>query len=73
LLTACSNTPESKTVIEQCKERIVTVDTSCESFKLVTMTPAEVQLIRDGKITKETARLILANNETYTKRCTKSK
>jgi hypothetical protein len=37
------------------------------------MTPAEVQLIRDGKITKETARLILANNETYTKRCTKSK
>lgn len=62
--------PAPPTPVQQCKAVIQKpVDSACDWYKTVTLTPAEIQLIRDGTITKETAGLILANNQKYDLTC----
>lgn len=64
LLTGCAtNIPAIKTTVQECKDVIITVDTACKWVKPIYISKSEVELIRSGAITPETARQIYSLNE----------
>lgn len=63
-LTACAtNTPATKSTVEKCKDVIVSVDTACKWVKPIYISREESQMVREGKISAETARQIYNLNE----------
>lgn len=73
MLISCAKNGQENKLFDIAQNEPVVIDTACKWVKPIFITIDEIELIENGTISAETARQILAHNETYMLLCNPDK